>query len=119
MRRCAIAPWGLRIAGRSADHDRPAAALARNRGGDAEAATEGLRRRDQGARAYERLFLMVNPGRHLTAERVKALDELRDRGVIRIRDVPASIRRIWPGGRFDELTLAEIYELCGKKRGGG
>ena len=68
---------------------------------------------------YERLFLKVNAGRPLPAKRVKALDELRDRGVIRIRDVPASIRRVWPGGRFDELTLAEIYELCGKKRGGG
>lgn len=52
----------------------------------------------------------------LPSKRVEELNRRRDAGTITVADVPATLRREWPGGVFDDKTLDEIRELCGRKR---
>ena len=63
---------------------------------------------------YERLAR--KQGLTLPPRRIAGLNRQRDAGTITVEDLPATLRREWPGGPFDGKTLDEIRELCGTRQ---
>lgn len=58
---------------------------------------------------YTRLY--AKTGRELPAARRKSLDAKRDAGTISKDDLPASLKRDFPG-EFSSMTLAEVQAAC-------
>ena len=52
-------------------------------------------------------------GVRLSPGRLEALNQLREDGTITINDLPSTLRREFPVGTFNSMTLAQIRELCG------
>ena len=65
---------------------------------------------------YERLTEKYNARIPPTA--LTELNRKRDAGTFAVEDLPAMLRREWPGGIFDGQTLAEISALCGRRSSG-
>lgn len=60
---------------------------------------------------YQRLA--EKRGVRLSPRRLEELNQLREAGEITINDLPSTLRREFPLGTFNSMTLAEIEELCG------
>lgn len=65
---------------------------------------------------YERLAEKL--GIRIAPARMAELNRKRDAGTITGADLPATLRREWPGGPFDGKSLAEIRALCGRRSPG-
>ena len=63
---------------------------------------------------YERLYPKVAPGKRLSPKTIKELNKKRDNGTIKFDDLPAKLKRRFPG-EFKGYSLKEIEELCKKK----
>ncbi|HEY9610694.1 hypothetical protein [Allocoleopsis sp.] len=60
---------------------------------------------------YQRLA--EKHGVRLSPRRLEELNELREAKTITINALPSTLRREFPLGTFNSMTLAEIEELCG------
>jgi hypothetical protein len=60
---------------------------------------------------YQRLA--EKRGVRLSPRRLEELNQLREAGAITINHLPSTLRREFPLGTFNSMTLAEIEELCG------
>ncbi len=59
---------------------------------------------------YERLTKKF--GKKIGENRLGELDRLRDTGEITIKDVPATLRSEFPTGKFQNMSLKDIRQLC-------
>jgi hypothetical protein len=60
---------------------------------------------------YERLAKKF--GKKIGDSRVRELNSLRDSGEITINDLPATLRSEYPTGKFGNMNLKDIRDMCG------
>jgi len=63
---------------------------------------------------FERLAEKYNA--RIAPARLTELNRKRDAGTIMVVDLPGTLRREWPGGIFDDKTLATIRAMCDQRQ---